>query len=217
AQTAGRVNRNGEREKGYCYVINLDEGSYGNMKEIETGEKHTLKIFNQFPMNRILNPETIEKYFNSYFMDQTIKNYFLYPIDKGKKEIYELLKTSNKNISGQKNKYKIKFKVMFKTASQKFEVIDQNMKTVIVPYKDGIEIMDEIEKMNIYTTISEKRKVLERARKYSVNISDYMYKKLQDNHAIIRNKITGVYLLGSGYYSLQKGVITEEDLSGFMQ
>ncbi len=216
AQTAGRVNRNGEREKGYCYVINLDEGSYGTMMEVGTGEKHTFKIFNQFLMNKILNPEVIEEYFNSYFMDEDIKTYFLYPIDKGKKEIYKLLETSSKNIS-RDNKYKMFFKIMFKTASQKFEVIDQNMRTVIVPYQDGIKIMDEIEKMNIYTTLSEKRIVLEKARKYSVNIPDYIYKKLQDNHAIIQNETTGAYLLGSGYYSLQKGVIQKEDIGGFMQ
>ena len=38
-QTAGRVNRNGERDMGYCYVINLEEGSYEHMSEIRLGQK----------------------------------------------------------------------------------------------------------------------------------------------------------------------------------
>lgn len=218
AQTAGRVNRNGETRMGYCYVINLDEGSYGRMKEIQIGQINTRKVFLDSSMQKILNPEIMEKYFQQYFTDKTIQSDLLYPMKKAgvTKEIYRLLETSKKNVSGI-NKGKINFKIMFRTAAKNFQAIEQDMKTVIVPYEDGMIIMDKIERMDVYTTISEKKAVLEQAKKYCVNINKYMFETLKKRNAVVENEVTGTYLLGSGYYSLEKGVTINEDIEMFMQ
>lgn len=99
AQVAGRVNRNGNNNIGYCYIINLNEGSYDKMLEIRIGGERTRTIFRNYPMEEVLNPKIIEQYFKEYFLEKEIQKNFYYPFEDKRthqtKEIYDLLNRKN--------------------------------------------------------------------------------------------------------------------------
>ena len=124
-QTAGRVNRNGERNMGYCCVINLEEGSYEHMSEIRLGQKWSNVIFYKAEQEKkdILLPELMKEYFDDYYNDNECSGNFKYPIDGGRRSIYELL-TLKRNQTGPK----LNWKIQFKRAAENFKVIDEDMR-----------------------------------------------------------------------------------------
>lgn len=209
-QTAGRVNRNGERDLGYCYVINLEEGSYEHMSEIRLGQKWSNVIFYKAEQEKkdILLPELMKEYFDDYYNDSECSGNFKYPIDGGRRSIYELL-TLKRNQTGPK----LNWKIQFKRAAENFKVIDEDMTTVLVPYlEEGQELMRQIEDVTVYTSMAERKELLEKAKKYSLNINRYKFRQIYDAGGITFKEDMGVYLLNYAFYDEKEmGILLEAD------
>lgn len=209
-QTAGRVNRNGERDLGYCYVINLEEGSYEHMSEIRLGQKWSNVIFYKAEQEKkdILLPELMKEYFDDYYNDNECSGNFKYPIDGGRRSIYELL-TLKRNQTGPK----LNWKIQFKRAAENFKVIDEDMTTVLVPYlEEGQELMRQIEDVTVYTSMAERKELLEKAKKYSLNINRYKFRQIYDAGGITFKEDMGVYLLNYAFYDEKEmGILLEAD------
>ena len=209
-QTAGRVNRNGERNMGYCYVINLEEGSYEHMSEIRLGQKWSNVIFYKAEQEKkdILLPELMKEYFDDYYNDSECSGNFKYPIDGGRRSIYEIL-TLKRNQTGPK----LNWKIQFKRAAENFKVIDEDMTTVLVPYlEEGQELMRQIEDVTVYTSMAERKELLEKAKKYSLNINRYKFRQIYDAGGITFKEDMGVYLLNYAFYDEKEmGILLEAD------
>ena len=209
-QTAGRVNRNGERDMGYCYVINLEEGSYEHMSEIRLGQKWSNVIFYKAEQEKkdILLPELMKEYFDDYYNDNECSGNFKYPIDEGRRSIYELL-TLKRNQTAPK----LNWKIQFKRAAENFKVIDADMTTVLVPYLEkGQELMRQIEDVTVYTSMAERKELLEKAKKYSLNINRYKFRQIYDAGGITFKEDMGVYLLNYAFYDEKEmGILLEAD------
>lgn len=207
-QTAGRVNRNGERDLGYYYVINLEEGSYEHMSEIRLGQKWSNVIFYKAEQEKkdILLPELMKEYFDDYYNDNECSGNFKYPIDGGRRSIYELL-TLKRNQTGPK----LNWKIQFKRAAENFKVIDEDMTTVLVPYlEEGQELMRQIEDVTVYTSMAERKELLEKAKKYSLNINRYKFRQIYDAGGITFKEDMGVYLLNYAFYDEKEmGILLE--------
>ena len=209
-QTAGSVNRNGERDLGYCYVINLEEGSYEHMSEIRLGQKWSNVIFYKAEQEKkdILLPELMKEYFDDYYNDSECSGNFKYPIDGGRRSIYELL-TLKRNQTDPK----LNWKIQFKRAAENFKVIDEDMTTVLVPYlEEGQELMRQIEDVTVYTSMAERKELLEKAKKYSLNINRYKFRQIYDAGGITFKEDMGVYLLNYAFYDEKEmGILLEAD------
>lgn len=207
-QTAGRVNRNGEQDIGYCYVINLDEGSYAHMPEVRIGERWSNTIFNKVEREKgdVLQPEIMKQYFFSYYNDKECSSNFKYPIDGCQRNIYELLEREKDNSSKRLN-----WKIQFKRAAENFKVIDQDMITVLVPYREeGQEMIREIEEVTMYTGMAERKKLLEKAKKYSLNINRWKFKQIDEAGGVTFKQEMGVYILGTPFYDEnEEGLLLE--------
>lgn len=107
--------------------------------------------------------------------------------------------------------------IHFREASDNFAVIEQDTKTVVVPYKSGIKIMEEIEAVNVYTSLEEKRALLARVKDYTVNLYQYQLKQLEEEGAVRKNEYLGVWTLSSGYYDGERGVSQEAILEKFIE
>ncbi len=214
-QTAGRVNRHGENPMGYCYVINMDEGSYGKMREVEIGGIHTDEALDECEDTDAISKEIIEKYFEAYFGDKQIRDEFQSPVlFKGKKaEIYKMLSNSGSNVL-ESNKNKLFLWIRFAEAAERFSVIEQDTETLIVPYKEGMSLMNELERVTEYTSFEEKRKLLEASKKYSVNVYSYQRKALEG--AVTYQKELGLYLLGSGNYDEKMGLSLKSSIDDYI-
>ena len=205
-QTAGRVNRDGENEIGFCYVINLHEGNYDKMYEVAIGGVHTSEIFEWF--QDVVSQEAIEQYFNDYFGEDEINKQFPYPLESGRKTIYEMLSAGNKRNVRDSNASNLDFPlwIRFSEAAKHFHVIEQGTFTVIVPYKEGAQVIKDLEKVNAFSCVAEKRSLLNKSRRYAVSLYEYQLKELMDKNAVKKVDNMGVWVLDSGYYEEEFGV-----------
>ena len=203
AQTAGRVNRNGEREQGYCYAVKLQEGSYNNMPEYPIGINHADSVLRM--TSDALSPSSIEAFFQLYYQDVRISEQFSYPLD-GSASIYELLQNKIR-------KSLLFTTVKFQSAAQPFEVIGNDTVPVIVPYGEGNQLITQLEQLHEFSPIEEKKRLLSQLRKYSVNLYRYQFQTLRND--ITQNQATGAYLMGSLHYDDCLGVTLEDGLALF--
>lgn len=207
-QTAGRVNRNGEKNTGYCYVINLEEGSYAHMPEIRIGERWSNTIFDKVERENgdVLQPEIMKQYFSYYYNDRECSTNFKYPIPGCQRNIYELLEREKDNSSK-----KLNWKIQFKRAAENFEVIDQDVVTVLVPYREeGQELISQIEEVTMYTSMAERKELLEKAKKYSLNINRWKFKQVDESGGVLFKQEMGVYILGTPFYDeKEEGLLLE--------
>lgn len=217
AQAAGRVNRNGERQLGYCYVINLNEGSYSNLTEIEIGGKKSRTTLEAY--DDVLFPAAIQHYFHDFYSDQEIFSQFDYPYQK--KDLYSLLTTSrnpsqygyiDEGVQG----YPLCFCIQFAEAAKAFEAIKGLTHSLIVPYGDGQRLVDALIELSFYAPTSEKKNLLEKAKGYTINVYDYMLRKLREEGAVSFHDNLGIYILSDGYYNTQTGLVLETKSEDFM-
>jgi CRISPR-associated endonuclease/helicase Cas3 len=99
-------------------------------------------------------------------------------------------------------------KQSFMTAGNIFQVIDAPTQPVIVPYKQGKEIIAELcaafDPAKDYA-------LLKRVQQYSVNVFPNVWKKLSENDAVIPIQPgLDIYFLDERHYSDDFGVSTEE-------
>lgn len=208
AQTSGRMNRNGEREKGYGYIINLnDDDELKRLTEIRLGKTHCKELLDDYAEdsnlfeNSLLSPESIKKYFKYYYTDPILNNNMNYPVRNT--SIYEMLNYNELNKDGYEDDYPLQFIYKFKTAGELFKVIDNDTKTVLVPYGKGKGLISELLSSDSY----DKKKILiDKLGHYSVNIYNNKYEALKKEDGIIFNRECGVHILKDFYYDEVKGV-----------
>ena len=160
-QTAGRVNRNGEKGIASCYVIKPEIEQLQNTPEIQIGAIHAMEMLHGKTTIQIV-PEVIKKYFKLYYSDASIEKQFRYPIDKD--DIYSMLTLCEKNLDDYD---KIMCEIpplmlwyKFKKAANYFEVIDQPTVPVVVPYGKALNMIEQINNENAFMTLSQKMSLI---------------------------------------------------------
>lgn len=164
AQSAGRCNRNGERECGDLYLIQLDSENTGNMEELIQNTRVTEQVLFDYRKSgdddNLLMPKWMNRYFEYVFKNTVDKMNF--PIRQKDTSIMELLTkgftyAEKKNVMNQ----------AYKTAGQAYRVIDDRSFGVIVPYKKGSELIDAIAESS---DAAEIKKLIRKAQQYTVNV-----------------------------------------------
>lgn len=221
AQAAGRCNRHGEIEKSEVYIINLQK-EYENttrLKAIEIGKIKTINILDLYKRDfkafdsSLLSTKAIYKYFTRFIKEESVKEQFDYPIDKKGGSIYSLL-SSNQSLIQRYNgytdtRYKLHFCFQFKEARKRFKVIEDNTKTLIVPYKEGKELINDL---NSSLYVERKISALKKAQAYTVNVFEHKFQKLDKMGAISTCDVEGVYILNDGFYRDNIGLVLDKEL-----
>jgi|LSQX01.1.fsa_nt_gb CRISPR-associated endonuclease/helicase Cas3 len=215
AQTSGRANRNGEKIKGYSYIINLnDDDKLSRLTEIRLGKTHCAEFLYEYGENKnmfgnsLLSPRSIEEYFNIYYSDKMINNGMDYPVKNT--SIYRMLEYSESNIDGYEGDFPLNLRYKFKTASEMFKVIDNNTKTILVPYKEGKNLISKLVSNSSYDN---KKKTLDNLGQYSVNIYDNMFEALKKAGGIVADERYGIYILKDFYYDKIQGVTLKKKMN----
>ena len=217
AQAAGRCNRNGEKEIGNVYVIDYGEEKLGSLSEIEKGQKVTrqklIDLADEQGGNKVdlLSPEVIKLYFEKYYNE--IESLLDYPLkiiggNMNTTMVNVLLSCPfmNEYISKSKeNRSKVTLlQAAHSYAAEQFSVIDQNTKSIIVPYdKVGEEIIADL---NRPYGIEKLASLLKKAQQYTVNVYENDFKKLSESRALHYLYDGSIYTVVPSAYSEFYGI-----------
>ncbi len=214
-QAAGRCNRNMETELGQVYIWRLYEENLQQLPEIEMGQNISEKIIRKKQKNPdfLGTPAAMEQYFREsgrqkdtypYPQWNTTLNAML--SDNGKCRVEAANRAVNP-LPGLCEQSGYQLVQSFRTAGEAFEVIAQNARPVVVPYGAGREIIAALQGRH---TMQEEIRLLREAQRYTVNLYDNVYRRLEEEGALCALGQTGAAALREGYYSDAGGVCVQK-------
>lgn len=173
-QAAGRCNREGRLNKGETFVFGLQKPlPRGFMTQTNNARIAMGKDYDW------LSPEAMEAYFRQLY--SRVDNF-------DKANIKELL---------------YKPEMLFETAASKFQLIDDNTTSVVVNWKNSIDLVERLKKEGVTYTL------MKALSQYSVNVRNNDLKKLTDAGAV-EEVLEGIYVVSdSKFYDKEIGLVTE--------
>jgi CRISPR-associated endonuclease/helicase Cas3 len=221
AQAAGRCNRHGMRPNGNVYIVNPANENITNLKDISEGKDIAERILRDYQNNPeqfdhdILGPAAMKQYYEYYFYRR--KEIMNYPVSSKvigvDDNLFSLLSSNGQSVEEYRRindgtQPTIPLRQSFQTAAKAFQAIDSPTRGIIVPYsKKGKDI---IGKLCASFNLEEHHRLMKEAQRYSVNVYENVFRELAEEKAIHETQEgTGVFYLGSQYYSNEIGLSKE--------
>ncbi|MGY3779480.1 CRISPR-associated helicase/endonuclease Cas3 [Isobaculum melis] len=212
AQAAGRCNRNGEEKKQSVYLVNLSEEleKLDKLPEIAQGKEITMQLLREYRERGensadLLSYATQKNYFQRYY--KQFEHTLGYPVKGNSLILFDLLGNNENAVLHFKRSYgfvpTLAFKSSPKTIGKYFKVIDSPTRTVLVPYKEGKELIADL---NGELRPEEYAPNLKKSQQYTVNLFRYELDELQKNGAIYPLLNGDIYALEESAYSNEFGV-----------
>jgi CRISPR-associated endonuclease/helicase Cas3 len=220
AQSAGRCNRNGTRQKkGRVFIINPCEENLDKLEDIKIGRDKAERVLEEFKAEPkqfdedVLGLKAIERYYHYYFHDR--KEEMCYKVGSnsvvGRSDnLFDLLSINPISVKEYQRinasfKPRVPLNQSFMTAAKAFQAIDSFTRGVIVPYgAEGKRIIDEL-CASYY--LEKQYKLLKEAQRFSVNVFPYMLEKLSKQQIIHEvQRGAGILYLDKHYYSDTYGI-----------
>lgn len=219
-QAAGRCNRHQEQEIGEVWIINLDpeEESVSRMEDVSDGQIALQSVLNDFRVrpehyeHNLLSKAALDLYYSNFLERVSVRTH--YELKKPRTTIYDLLHSNQKGqeararISAIQTRKDRMVNQAFKTAGDAFQAIDQGGFGVLVPWGEGVEIINELLGENL--TLKQIHRLMAKAQKYSVNMLKYRLDQLIQEGAVYSILENHVYVLREGYYDDETGLVYEK-------
>lgn len=203
-QSAGRCNRNStvEDEKKPIYLVELDSDwkKTNKLTDIEVGKEIVKSLLKQG--RPLFSREMVRQYYKRLLRERSLD--VGYPV-KGYGDLFDMTKIKPyKAIAGS-------FKSLYihsapQTIADHFNVIDDYKETVIVPYKEGKNV---IVKLTSAMELSQKYEVLKQAQKYSIQMSISNLEKICQQGGVARIELAKnhcVNILLENFYDEKLGL-----------
>ena len=204
-QSIGRCNREGKLENGNFYIVNYSEEEFRYLKDIKKAKVATSGVLKEDVENI---DDLREKYYKRYYINNLEE--MRYKIEDSD-DILSLL-SENKYFRGEYKKrwnktygnYNIA--QSFKTASNEFNIIENETVAIIVNYDEVSDnLIKELKKAMENYKIPIVKKILKKLQRYTVN--SYNIGSLENFAEIYKEY--GIYILLDNYYG-ETGIDTEE-------
>lgn len=215
-QARGRCNREGLlHEGGKVFVLCLKEDNTEVEALMDIHERGLITergVEKQVKAGReVINMQQLtEEFYQKYFMENA-DEMVLRISTEGKKKYkntsaLELLSTSDFKIKDVKDMKSFQGKHLlwqsFKTASKRMKLIDQETKSVIVPYRNKDLLKELVDSVDSYD-FSKVKKLLRRLQRYTVSV--YGLEKLNLQCYFVHEEL-GIYILQSENYDMTSGI-----------
>ena len=202
-QAGGRCNRHGEKEYGDVFLIDINDENLGRLEDVKKG-KQVLKyrVDNKKEgecLDELLSVKAVEWYYEHYFFKRQGEMNDKIEVDGRKTSIVSLLGGGHISNGIDKNLFCV---AAFKTAGEKFELIDSKSIDIVVPYKKGRDYIAILNGKNM----DKKKEVLPLLQRYTVNIYEDQYKTLEAEGAIYAIEFGNIMILDEAYYDEVVGV-----------
>ena len=220
AQAAGRCNRNGRRDQGILYVVNLRDENLDMLLDIRIGRDKAERVFDDFAKapeqfgNDLLNPKAMEWYYENYFFAR--QDEMSYPVSRHRigrdDDLLNLLANNKLAVSEYGNRHGSKpdiyLRQAFMTAAKAFKAIDAPTQGVIVPYGDSGRKL--IADLCAAFEVEKQYNLLKRAQQFSVNVFPNVLKRLKEKNAVLPvQEGASILYLDERYYSKTFGLSEE--------
>ena len=209
----GRCNRNGELDCGNVHLITLEGENTGNMEELQQNIRVTEEVLLQYERSSrdnqgeqsdsLLMPKWMDLYYkNVYFYASDQMNF---PLVEQDRNIVELL-SYGFGTAEKKNQ----MNQAYKTAGQAYRVIDDDSFGVIVPYKEGAEIIEAIQTAS---DMKEIKAQIRQAQRYTVNVRGNRLKEYDGLIQPVSDNMPGLYMVAApGAYNMDYGITPEWEI-----
>lgn len=214
-QSAGRCNRNGESEElSPVYIVQVNNENLTNLREIRYSKQATEELLLAFEKDKdkferdLSSDEAINYYYKHFYKIQKAhdNSYHDYPI-KNKPSMFNLL-SFNDWRNNKDDGYS--FVQAFDSAGKEFTVFDNNAIDVVVPYKEGEEIISNLLSDRAKYDIKYLKEQTERAKSYTVSVFSYQIDKLNEFGGIFKLANGTVLGLDKRFYDYDTGLITDD-------
>lgn len=210
-QAAGRCNRNMEMESGEVYIWELEEERLNRLEDIQQGKNISRELICGTDDDTALDSQKmIQTYFSQEQQYRKVMQEF--PYKEWGTTLYRML-SKNKELRNRASDYadnpvkKLVVYQSFHEAGKVFQVIDQQTKCVLVPYGEGAEIIVQLEGA---LDMKEEIHLLKKAQAYSVNLYENVFRRLNQENALVSVGGSGAIALRDGYYNADGGVCVEQ-------
>ena len=208
-QAGGRCNRHGEKQYGDVFLIDINDENLGRLEDIKNG-KQVLKyrVDNKKEgecLDELLSVKAVDWYYEHYFFKRQGEMNDKIEVDGRKTSIVSLL--GGGHISNGIDK-KLFCVAAFKTAGEKFELIDSKSIGIVVPYKKGRDYIAILNGKNR----DKKMEILPLLQRYTVNVYENQYRDLEAKGAIYTIEFGNMMILDEAYYDEVIGVTEDAKL-----
>ena len=208
-QAAGRANRNGEFGKSCnVYLVNYNDENLTHLKEIEEAQGSMDKLRKAFIQNPnnfgndLLSNECIEFYYRDLLAGYDRNDKLDYKVKDCNMEdtLLNLLSQNSKYREEEKDKTQYFMQQAFLEAGKRYKVFDADTVDVVVPYKEGKEIMNELCSSKGIYNIGYRKELFRKASLYSVQIWKNQLQKLIED-GIVEQPAEDFYCLDIKNYT----------------
>ncbi|HAY72492.1 MAG TPA: hypothetical protein DCY31_01330 [Ruminococcaceae bacterium] len=210
-QTAGRCNRNGKRSSNSpVYIVHCSDENLKMLPDIQNAKQATESLIVNFKKNPdhysndLASDASINFYYRSLYASYCT-NHFDYPI-KDMPSLLEML-SDNPKYRSDTDYFLCQ---SFKTAGGKFDVFDSSSTSVIVPYGEGNEIINNLQSYYNDNNYLALQKEIKKAAQYSVSVYEYQFNKLLKENAVIPMCNGSFYVLSPEYYNDGTGLLEKK-------
>ena len=218
AQAAGRCNRNGEANCRNVFLVRCAEENLSHLPDIRRAQEAASHVLQEYRTNsaqfgdEVLSPNAVRRYYHYYFNLQ--KAQLDYPVTEkddpklfAPTSLFDLL-----SVNSLAKKYSVEHNISlpphpthqaYATAGSIFQAIESNGTDVIVPYRDGDHL---IQQLYSKPDLAGLPNLLRQAQHYSVHLLPYEKIELEKSNAIDVIEDIGVAVLQKGFYSTELGV-----------
>lgn len=214
-QTAGRCNRNGESsEVGNVQIINCIDENLTYLSEIKDAKMATTDLLTEYEKkqddykNDLASDESVNYYYHSLYRNMK-RGHQDYVADKRYPNLFALLSSNDQYVDGNKVHDEFMTHQAFKTAGLLFKVIDTESSSVITPYGEGSDLIEQLCSEKAKYNWEYRKKLINEAKEFSVTLFKYQEKKLKEAKAI-HSICEGLLLvLDKEFYDDNLGLIEE--------
>lgn len=225
-QSAGRCNRNANNsEVGIVSIVQCTDENLNNLKDIQWGKTATIALLSAYKGNPekfdndLAGKKAIEFYYDKLYrsMDKGFHDYVVE--DHG--TLFDLLSDNptyaDVNCQGVDEFF---MRQAFRLAGEQFQVFDQNTTDILVPYRRGSLIREElIEESKKYADKDYEHieQLIKEAKLYSVSLFQWQIDQLNEQNALIPLLDERVYALADGFYDENIGFSLKKTVTNYWE
>lgn len=226
-QSAGRCNRNGERDGlAEVQIVTYAGEDLSHLEDIRRAKAATQRLLEEFEHTpeafdgALTSDRAIEYYYRTLYEKEMPQGLQSGPVkaDEHQTSLLDLL-TENRcfcDAAFSSDHQRFILRQAFQTAGALFQVFDGKELDVLVPYGRGRELIAELGGAEVKHNYDRLEKLLEEAKQYTVSLYEWQKRKLEQDGALVSLCGGAVTALQEGYYDANVGLKMEAGTTEFL-